>query len=123
MTRSSGPAGKRILIVEDEPFVAVSLQDALNEFGFDVAACVGDVRGAIDVIGRERLDGALLDVRLGGERSDAVADLLALRDCPFFFTTGFDQADLPPAHAKRAVLRKPFGGAELARMLERVFGD
>ncbi|WP_395666853.1 response regulator [Methylocella sp.] len=120
----SGPAqgsGRRILIVEDEPFVAVSLQDALNELGFDVVACVADVRTAIEAVARERLDVALLDVKLGAERVDAVADLLARRGCPFVFTTGFDERDIPPGHEGRTVLRKPFGSAQLVSALESVF--
>ncbi len=113
---------KRILIVEDEPFVALSLVDTLSELGFQVAACVGDVSAAIDFIGREHIDGALLDVNLGSQRIDPVADLLAQRACPFIFTTGFGKADLPPAHADRAILQKPFGTADLVSMLESVFG-
>jgi DNA-binding response OmpR family regulator len=117
------PASKRILIVEDEPFVALSLVDALSELGFDVAGWVGDVRAAIDFIGREHIDGALLDVHLGSQRVDPVADLLAARACPFFFTTGLGRVDVPAAHADRAFLQKPFGTADLASMLDRVFGS
>jgi DNA-binding response OmpR family regulator len=113
---------KRILIVEDEPFVALSLVDALSELGFDVAGCVGDVAAAIDFIGRERIDGALLDVKLGSQRIDPVADLLRERSCPFIFTTGLDKAEVPAAYIDRAILQKPFGTAELVDMLQRVFG-
>ncbi len=116
------PPSKRILIVEDEPFVALSLVDALSELGFDVAGCVGDIAAAMDLIGRERIDGALLDVKLGSQRIDPVADLLAERDCPFIFTTGLDKADIPAAYSDRAILQKPFGTADLVKMLQRVFG-
>jgi len=117
------PASKRILIVEDEPFVALSLVDALSELGFDVAGCVADVAAAIAFIGREHIDGALLDVHLGSQRVDPVADLLAARACPFIFTTGLGRVDVPAAHADRAFLQKPFGTADLASMLDRVFGS
>jgi hypothetical protein len=95
----------------------------LSELGFDVAGWVGDVRAAIDFIGREHIDGALLDVHLGSQRVDPVADLLAARACPFFFTTGLGRVDVPAAHADRAFLQKPFGTADLASMLDRVFGS
>jgi CheY-like chemotaxis protein len=114
---------KRILIVEDEPFVALSLADALSELGFDVAGCVSDVPAAIAFIGREHIDGALLDVHLGARRVDPVADLLAARACPFIFTTGLGRADVPAAHSDRAFLQKPFGTADLASVLDRVFGS
>ena len=116
------PASRRILIVEDEPFVALSLVDALSELGFDVAGCVADVAAAIAFIGREHIDGALLDVNLGSQRIDPVADLLAARACPFIFTTGLGRADVPAGHADRAFLQKPFATADLASMLDRVFG-
>ncbi|WP_244406163.1 response regulator [Methylocella silvestris] len=110
------------MIVEDEPFVALSLVDTLSELGFDIAACVADVRGALEVIRREHLDGALLDVRLGSERIDPVAEMLDQRACPFIFTTGLGQADIPPEYANRAILQKPFGTAALVSMLDSVFG-
>lgn len=119
---AAAPRSKRILIVEDEPFVAVSLADALSELGFDVAGCVGDIPAALAFIGRERIDGALLDVHLGSRRVDPVADLLAERACPFIFTTGLGRADVPAAHADKAFLQKPFGTADLASVLDRVFG-
>ncbi|ACK52206.1 response regulator receiver protein [Methylocella silvestris BL2] len=122
MTRAGEPPSKRILIVEDEPFVALSLVDTLSELGFDIAACVADVRGALEVIRREHLDGALLDVRLGSERIDPVAEMLDQRACPFIFTTGLGQADIPPEYANRAILQKPFGTAALVSMLDSVFG-
>ncbi len=113
---------KRILIVEDEPFIALTLVDTLSDLGFDVAGCVGNVSAAIDFIGREHIDGALLDVNLGSQRIDAVADLLAQRACPFIFTTGHGRAGVPAAHADRAVLQKPFGVSDLVELLQTVFG-
>lgn len=121
MTRVVDPP-KRLLVVEDEPFVALALTDALADLGFDVAACVGDVRAALAAIRRERIDGALLDVNLGSERIDPVAELLAERRCPFVFTTGNSEADLPPAYADRTVLQKPFGSEALASTLQGLFG-
>lgn len=118
-----GPAWKpRILIVEDEPFIAASLMDTLSDLGFAVAGCVGNVGAALELIGREEIHGALLDVNLGSQKIDPVAELLAKRDCPFVFTTGCGRSGIPPAYADRAVLEKPFGTDDLALILRVEFG-
>ena len=107
----------RILIVEDEPFIALTIEDMLSELGFAVAGSVAHVGAALDLISREPIDGALLDVNLGAQKIDPVADLLAKRACPFIFTTGYGRTGVPAAHASRAVLQKPFRMDDLAAVL------
>jgi CheY-like chemotaxis protein len=111
------PNKQRILIVEDEPFIALTLEDMLAELGFAIVGSVADVSTALDLIGREQIDAALLDVSLGSQRIDAVADRLAEQACPFVFTTGYGRAGVPAAYADRAVLQKPFGMDDLALIL------
>ena len=107
----------RVLVVEDEPIIAVMLDEMLQELGFVVAASVSKVDAALDAIAREDIDIALLDVNLGTEKIDPVADLLADRGCPFVFSTGYGQAGAPPAHAHHAVVQKPFRADDLATAL------
>jgi CheY-like chemotaxis protein len=109
----------RILIVEDEPIIALMLDDMLEELGYCVAASVSRVAPALDFIDRETVDIALLDVNLGAEKIDPVADLLAQRQCPFLFTTGYGQYGAPSAHSDRPVLQKPFRIDDLAAALRR----
>jgi hypothetical protein len=97
----------RILIVEDEPFITLALE----------------ITAALEFIGRERIDGAILDVNLGLQRIDPVADVLAARACPFIFTTGYSISGLPARHAGRAVLQKPFGLEQLATLMRAEFGS
>ncbi len=118
----TGTWKRRILIVEDEPFIALTLEDMLFELGFVVAGCVADVPAALALIDREQIDGALLDVNLGTQKIDPVAALLAARDCPFVFTTGHGRTGVPAAYADRAVLQKPFGMDDLATILRNELG-
>ena len=115
---SDGGAPKsRILIVEDEPFIALTLEDMLDELGFALAGTVSQVAEALELIGRVSVDCALLDVNLGSEKIDPVADLLSSRGCPFIFPTGYGRSGIPNGHADRPVLQKPFRMDDLANIL------
>jgi CheY-like chemotaxis protein len=119
----ASPKRPRILIVEDEPFITLALEGMLPDLGFDVAGSAAKVSAALELIGRERIDCAILDVNLGLQRIDPVADVLAARGCPFIFTTGYSVPGLPARHAGRAVLQKPFGVTQLATLLRAEFGS
>lgn len=117
MSGNVGATKPRILIVEDEPFIALTLEDMLDELGFTVAGTVSHIAEAIELIEREPIDGALLDVNLGTQKIDPVADLLAARGCPFIFTTGYGRSGIPTSHSERPVLQKPFRMDDLAAIL------
>jgi CheY-like chemotaxis protein len=109
--------GRRILVVEDEPFIALTLEDMLTELGCVVAGLASQVAEALTMIDREQIDGAVLDVNLGSQKIDPVADALAARDTPFVFTTGYGRSGVPPTHNSRGVVQKPFRLDDLARAL------
>jgi len=120
---AEGPVSKkRVLLVEDEPLIAVALESTLSELGFDVVATATRISSALEAVGRETIDCAILDVNLGSQRIDAVADALAARGCPFFFMTGYGTSDLPSSHAGRVVLQKPFRLEQLLEALRTEFG-
>jgi CheY-like chemotaxis protein len=112
----------RILVVEDEPFIAMLLADMLEELGFAITASFPHVAEAQNYLAAAEVDIALLDVNLGTEKIDPVADLLAARGCPFIFTTGYGQKGIPQHHAGRPVLPKPFQLGELANALNDQLG-
>ncbi|MGH6817236.1 MAG: response regulator [Methylovirgula sp.] len=112
----------RILVVEDEALIAVMLADMLEELGYDVAASASQISQAKDFLAAEKVDIALLDISLGTEKIDPVADLLAERACPFIFTTGYGPEGVPAAHASRSVLQKPFNINDLAAALHKELG-
>lgn len=94
----------RILVVEDEYMLADELQRELSRAGAVVVGPVPTVAMALDLLAREAdLDGAVLDVNLGGDLVYPVADALAGRKVPFVFVTGYDAQALPPrfVHAPR----------------------
>lgn len=122
VTAKQAAPRNRILIVEDEAFIALALESALKDLGFEIAAIAGRLSSALEAARHAEFEGAILDLYLGPDRADAVADALAARGCPFFFMTGYGAPDLPPRHAKRAVLLKPFRLEQLLAALRSEFG-
>ena len=110
-------AGRRVLVVEDEPMVMMLLQDMLEDIGCVVADKASRLADASEKAKSSAFDVAILDVDLNGERTFAVADALAERRVRFVFATGYGATSLPPAYRERPVLQKPFQQQELERVL------
>jgi CheY-like chemotaxis protein len=105
--------------VEDEPLVAMMLENIIEDMGASVVGPAASVAEALQLIEAGRFNGALLDVNLRGQRVDAVADALAAKGIPFVFTTGHDIEGIPPAFRHRPMLSKPFRDADITEALNR----
>lgn len=116
---TEGLTGKRILIVEDEYFIATDLKRALAEAGAIVVGPAGTLASAQALVDDD-IDLALLDVNLDGEHSYPLANRLHERAVPFAFLTGYDQWALPPAYRDVPRLDKPFDLAHLIRQLTAI---
>ena len=112
-------AGGRVLIVEDEPLVAMLLEDMVSDAGYVVAGCVSAMTQALAFARDEgeRFDAAILDVNLSGQSSFPIAQALAVQGKPFAFATGYGAAGLPPEWRERPTLQKPFGAGDVERVL------
>jgi CheY-like chemotaxis protein len=111
-------AGCRILVVEDEPLIALDLVQTLERHGAEVVGPAMGVAEALALLaGHLAINTAVLDVQLAHELAWPVADALAARGVPFVFTTGYQATDTPPAYAAVPRLLKPIDPPELARLL------
>jgi hypothetical protein len=81
-------AGKRILIVKDEPMIAENLADQMTIEGAEVIGPVATAEAALDAISVTHPDGATLDIKLMGKKTFQGADALVARHIPFVFLTG-----------------------------------
>lgn len=113
----SGP--QRILLVEDEPLIAMMLEDFLEVLDKTLVGTADTVGAALALITAGGVDAAILDVNLrGGEQSWPIADALAEKGIPFVFATGGTQDGLIEAHRERPTLAKPFTMDGVAKALE-----
>src|SRR5580704_13311128 len=110
-------SGHRILVVEDEMLNLSMLEDILTEAGCESVAAAATIHQAIAVIDERIFDAALLDIKLKGKHSFAVADALAVRGVPFIFVTGASVPDIEHGYRDRPVLRKPFKEEMLIKVL------
>jgi two-component sensor histidine kinase/CheY-like chemotaxis protein len=116
----STPKSLKVLIVEDEPLVAMELMMEIEDSGAIAIGPATSCEQAIAMIREAAPDLALLDGNLNGERIDAVADELASRSTPFAFVSGYDRQHLPGRHNQRPMLGKPFLGREVSAIVRRL---
>jgi len=100
---------RSILVVEDEPLIAMMLEDFLESLGHKVAGTAETVADALRRIETGGFDVAIVDVHLkGGEHVWPVADRLVANNIPFVLATGGHIEPPPPRHAGVPVLVKPY---------------
>ena len=120
MIRNAALKGLRLLIVEDEALVAMMIHDVVSDAGAEVVGPAANVEMAMSVLGSESIDGAILDVNLGGQRVDPLADALRARKIPFLFVTGYGKSGIGERFPAAAVISKPFDDADLLETVGRV---
>lgn len=113
--------GLRVLVVEDVGMVAMALKSMLEEIGCEVVGMAARLREAEEMARREKLDGVLLDLNLGGQFAYPVADILKERDIPFIIMSGYDAGQLHPGFAGLPNMQKPFEREGLEAMILVVF--
>ncbi len=115
--------GLRILVVEDEALIAMMIEDVLGGFGCEIVGPVARLASAQQAARTREFDCAVLDVNLGGQSVHPVAEILAQRDIPFIFVTGYGTAGPDGRFDDRPVLQKPFKPTELRAALAELAAD
>src|SRR6267378_4980056 len=108
-----------VLIVEDDPIIALDFEDTILGFGVKTVRTAGNVARALEMIAERAPDFALLDVGLVREKSFAIAERLDALKIPFVFVTGYGAAGtFPAAFARRPRLSKPYSTDALKAVLK-----
>lgn len=99
--------GRRVLVVEDEYFLADETRIALQALGATVVGPVAHVKDALDLLAYEKVDAAILDVHLGDGLVFPVAEKLEENDIPYVFATGYDPSIIPGRFSGFVLSSKP----------------
>jgi CheY-like chemotaxis protein len=111
-------AGRTVLVVEDEYFIAQDLVRVFRRCGAGVIGPAASVERAMELLSRtEHLDGAVLDVNLRGDTVFPVAAALRQRHIRFVFTTGYDQGIIPEPYRDIVRCEKPVDPLAVAAAL------
>ncbi|HEY8246743.1 MAG TPA: hypothetical protein VIG38_05635 [Hyphomicrobium sp.] len=98
--------GCKVMVVEDEPLEALDYCDRLAGAGAEIVGPFGSVSEALDVVGKEPVDVALLDYALADKNSEELQTALETRDIPFVVLTGYPRV-LVRRSDHQLVLSKP----------------
>jgi CheY-like chemotaxis protein len=107
-----------VLIVEDDPIIALDFEDTILGFGVKQVRTAASVARALEMIADRAPDFALLDVGLVREKSFAIAERLEGLKIPFVFVTGYGApGTFPAAFADKPKLPKPYSSDALRALL------
>jgi CheY-like chemotaxis protein len=107
-----------IFLVEDETLIRMMIADMIEELGHTVVAEAANIADALRLAETADFGIAILDINIGGDRIEPVAEVIDGRHLPFVFASGYGAAGLPANFRDRPVLQKPFLPDRLERAIQ-----
>jgi CheY-like chemotaxis protein len=113
----------RVLFVEDEPLVAMMIEDMLIDLGVEVVGPASRVDQALALAREADMEAAVLDINVGGQSTYEVADLLRQRGVPVIFATGYGSSALPERFRGTPTLHKPFERSRFEEVMQAALAE
>jgi DNA-binding response OmpR family regulator len=110
-------AGLNVLVLEDEPIIAMALEDHLDEAG----ACplvAGSIDEARRILAERQVDAAVLDINVHGLKSYPVAEALSALGVPYVFASGYGDTVHERAFVGIPTVTKPYDIAVIRRAFD-----
>lgn len=99
--------GRRVLVVEDNPLLALDIDEALRASGAEVVGPALDIDSGLSLVRADALDGAVLDIDIGGTPVWPIARELKEDGVPFVFVSGDIEKGIPDDFTGAVCLAKP----------------
>lgn len=100
--------GRKIFLVEDSPVVSSFAEDVLAELGCEVVGPAANMASARELAQEATMDGAIVDLRIRGDKIFPICEILAGRGVPFVITSGYADWTMPEKWQDRPQLPKPY---------------
>lgn len=114
----TGPlSGTRVLVVEDEYYLADDLSRSLVEAGAEVVGPIATLADAERKVAEGKFDCAVVDMNLRGDFAHAIAERLVARGVPLVITTGYNSGSIPDALRGVPRVEKPFAPDRIVELL------
>lgn len=113
-------AGYRILVIEDEYFIARELEMLLQTKGAEVIGPFGNVDQAMEQVKCDGFEVAVLDINLQGAEGYPVADELKRQGVPFVFASAYNEDRIPLRFADVHLWQKPYNELALVEDIRRL---
>ena len=110
--------GLKVLVVEDQPIMAMTLEEMLRAIGCADVWHASGVTDALAMMRSQRPDCAVVDLYLSGELAYPIARWLAAEGIPFVFLKGYGRRTILGDWASRPAIQKPFSVRSLQAKLE-----
>lgn len=110
---------QNLIVVEDEPLIAIMLMDLLEDLGWTVDGSAYTADEAFSLLAECNPKLAILDINLGQTTSLEVASMCRERGIPILFVTGYTAQDVPLECGNAPILPKPFSAENLRRAIQR----
>ena len=112
----------RVLILEDDYYLATDLQNVLQSAGAAVAGPFPDEAAATRSISEARPDCAFVDINLGHGPTFELPRALMRLDIPFCFVTGYDAGTIPSEFDAVSRLEKPIDARKIVGVVAGLLG-
>lgn len=113
-------SGKRILLVEDEYYIADDVRRTLMAEGATVAGPYATLAKAHQALDNDQFDCAVIDLNLHGESAISIADRLAQGGKSFAIATGYGSAAVPDRFEGVPRIEKPFDPPALLNVVRQL---